>query len=174
MPLSLHDATIPGWLQVLGATRKLIDTARDHCAEHDLPEAELVDARLIDDMLPLKYQIKSCAVHSRGAIEGVRQGTFSPDMTEPPATFAALAERLDETIAFLEGLDPAELDRFIGRDMVFTIGSKFRREFTAENFLLGFSQPNLYFHATTAYDLLRMKGVKIGKGDFLGAMPVKS
>jgi len=125
-------------------------------------------------MLPFAYQIKSCAVHSRGAIEGVRAGQFSPDMTEPPATLAALAQRLDETLAFLEAVDPAELDTFTGRDVVFTIGSKFRREFTAENFLLGFSQPNLYFHATTAYDLLRMKGVKIGKGNYLGAMPAKA
>ena len=173
MPLTLHAALIPGWLQILGASRKLIDKARAHCQASGMAEAELVQARLIDDMLPFAYQIKSCAVHSRGAIEGVRQGTFSPDMTEPPATLDALAERLDGTIAFLAALDPAELEGFIGRDMVFTIGSKFRREFTAENFLLGFSQPNLYFHATTAYDLLRMKGVKIGKGDFLGAMPVK-
>lgn len=173
MPLSLHAAIVPGWLQILGATRQLIDTARDHCAAHDLPEAELLEARLIDDMLPFRYQIKSCAVHSRGAIEGVRLGTFSPDRTEPPATFADLARQLDEAIAFLAALDPAELEGFIGRDMVFAIGDKFRREFTAENFLLGFSQPNLLFHATTAYALLRMKGVQIGKANFLGALPVK-
>jgi hypothetical protein len=173
MPMTLHAALIPGWLQVLGAARGLIDKARDHCAAHDLPEAELVQARLIDDMLPFAYQIKSCAVHTRGAIEGVRKGTFSPDMSEPPATFAALAERLDETIAFLAALDSAELEGFHGKDMAFTIGERFRREYTAENFLLGFSQPNFFFHAATAYDILRMKGVKIGKVDFLGATPVK-
>ncbi len=173
MPLSLHAAVVPGWLQTLGACRKLLDTARAHCAGHALDESELVEARLIDDMLPFAYQIKSCAVHSRGAIEGVRQGAFSPDVSTPPASLSALAERLDETIAFLEALDPAELDTFAGRDVVFTIGTKYRLEFVAETFLLGFSQPNFYFHAATAYDILRMKGVKIGKADYLGAMPTK-
>jgi len=174
MPLTLHAALIPGWQQIIGSARKLIDTAREHCAAHGIAESDLVEARLIADMHPFSYQIKSCDVHSRGAIEGVRGGLFVPDRSEPPATLDALAERLDTTLAFLAALDPAELDSFVGKDLVFTIGSKFRREFTAENFLLGFSQPNVYFHATTAYALLRMKGVAIGKADYLGALPVKS
>ena len=76
---------------------------------------------------------------------------------------------MTETIAALEAVDPAEMENFIGRPMRFEMGS-FRMDFTAENFLLSFSQPNFYFHATTAYDILRMKGVPLGKRDYLGAM----
>jgi hypothetical protein len=116
--------------------------------------------------------VKSTAVHSLGAIEGVRCGTFSPDMSPPPETFAALKVRIAETLSALEKIEPAEIDSFIGRDMRFVRGEH-RLDFTAENFLLSFSQPNFYFHATTSYDILRWKGVQIGKRDFTGKLRLK-
>jgi hypothetical protein len=119
------------------------------------------------DMLPFAYQVKSTAVHSLGAIEGVRKGVFAPDMTPPPETFAALKARIADTLAALSAIEAAEVDSFVGRDMRFAIGNR-HLDFTAENFLLSFSQPNFYFHATTAYDILRWKGLPIGKRDFTG------
>lgn len=167
MALTLYDATIPSMLQILSSVARLIDKAEGFCTEHGLEPDALIQARLIEDMQPFCYQVKSVSVHSIGAIEGVRRGTFSPDMTPPPATFAALRERIAGTIAAVEALDPAEIEGFIGQPMAFTMG-EFRMDFTAEQFLLSFSQPNFYFHATTAYNLLRMKGVPIGKRDFNG------
>ncbi|MGH8261001.1 MAG: DUF1993 family protein, partial [Steroidobacteraceae bacterium] len=107
-----------------------------------------------------------------GAIEGVRRGIFSPDMTPPPDSFAALNARVAETLAALEAIKPAEVDGFSGRDMCFAFGER-RVNFTAENFLLSFSLPQFYFHASTAYDILRWKGVQIGKRDFLGQLRSK-
>ena len=104
--------------------------------------------------------------------EGVRRGTFSPDRTPPPETFAALHARIAETLGALEKIEPTEINSFIGREMCFVRGEH-RLEFTAENFLLSFSQPNFYFHAATAYDILRWKGVQIGKRDFTGALRLK-
>ena len=101
------------------------------------------------------------------ALEGVRRGEFAPDQTIPPDSFAGLSERVATTIAALEAIDPAEVDGFIGRDMAFAIGGN-RMAFSAEDFLLPSSQPNFYFHATTAYDLLRWKGLALGKRDFMG------
>ena len=173
MSISLHAALVPGWLQILGSVRGLVDKAEAHCAEHGLDPAELLQARLIDDMLPLAYQFKSCCVHSEGAIAGVRSGAFSPDMSEPPATLDAVAARVDGAIAALRALDPSELENLTGKEVSFSMQNRVLFSFTAENFLLGFSQPNLFFHAATAYDILRMKGVPIGKRDYLGAMPVK-
>ena len=172
MPISLHAALIPGWTQLLGACRTWLDKAEAHCRDTGMGEAELVEARLIADMLPLNYQVKSCAVHSIGAIEGVRQGTFSPDWSEPPTSFAALRDKLDATIAALAQVSVEEIEGFIGRPMVFTVGEKYRLDFTAENFLLGFTQPNVHFHVTTVYAILRAHGVPLGKGDFLGTMPI--
>jgi hypothetical protein len=124
-------------------------------------------------MLPFAYQVKSTAVHSLGSIEGVRRGVFSPDMTPPPQTFAALAARIAETLKALETIQPAEVESFMGRNMRFEF-REHRLEFTAENFLLSFSLPNFYFHASTAYDILRWRGVRIGKRDFMGRLRLKA
>ena len=171
MAVSLYSATIPSQLQILGSIARLLDSAQAFCTEKHLGHAELLQARLASDMHPFTYQVKSTAVHSLGAIEGVRRGSFSPDTTEPPPTFEALKALIGTTITALETLNPAEVEGFIGRDMRFIAGPR-QLHFTAENFLLSFSQPNFYFHATTAYDILRWKGVGIGKRDFTGRLRV--
>lgn len=173
MTLSLYAATIPSYRQILGGLCGLLRTAETFCAEKGVEASDLIQARLAPDMLPFAYQVKSTAVHSLGAIEGVRRGVFSPDRTPPPDTFAALEERVAATLSALEAIEPAEIESFIGRDMRFEFGAR-RLEFTAEEFLLSFSQPNFYFHATTAYDILRWKGVPIGKRDFTGKLRLKS
>jgi hypothetical protein len=167
MAISLYAATIPSYLQILNALSGLISKAETFCTEKGIDPNALIQARLAEDMLPFAYQVKSACVHSIGAIEGVRKGVFSPDTSTPPPTFEALGTRVAATVAALTALDAAEVDGFIGRDMAFVFGDR-RVPYTADNFLLSFSQPNFYFHASTAYDILRWKGVAIGKRDFLG------
>ncbi len=167
MPFSLYDATIPSNLQILRALDALLAKAETFCAENGIAPAELIDARLAGDMLPLGYQVKSCAVHSIGAIEGVRGGSFSPDRSAWPTDFAGLRELLNAAIAALESLDREAVDALTESDTQFTVGTT-AMPFTGANFLLSFSQPNFYFHATTAYAILRHKGLAIGKRDFIG------
>lgn len=167
MPITLYDAVIPSQLQILGSMQRLIGKAETFCAERGWAEIEIIGARLAPNMLPFAYQIKSVAVHSLGAIEGVRRGKFSPDETPSPDSLGGLSDRIAETITALEAIDPHEIEGFIGRDMCFVFVEN-TLEFTAENFLLSFSQPNFYFHASTAYDILRWKGMQIGKRDFNG------
>lgn len=171
MAFSLYDATIPPFQQILGALGALLGKAEAYCAEQKLAAEEIIQARLAPDMLPFAYQVKSTAVHSLGAIEGLRKGVFSPDMTTPPQTFAALKAKIADTLAALETIDPAEINAYLGRDMRFAFGER-QLNFTAENFLLSFSQPNCYFHAATAYDILRWKGLPIGKRDFMGRVRI--
>ncbi|WP_416462957.1 DUF1993 domain-containing protein [Sphingomonas sp. VDB2] len=172
MAFTLYAATIPSYLQILSSVERLVGKAEAYCAANNLLPDALIDARLAPDMQPFAYQVKSTAVHSIGAIEGVRRGSFSPDIAPPPASFDALRNRVAETIASLKGMDPDEVESFIGRDMRFTFGDN-HIDFLAEDFLLSFSQPNFYFHATTAYDILRMKGLEIGKRDFNGRVRKK-
>lgn len=173
MPITLHDALVPGWLQIIGALRGMLDKAEAFVAEGSIGEAELLAARIAPDMLPFAYQVKSCWAHSALAIEGARKGSFSPEMSEPPGSFEGLRAKLDAAARALERADPEELEAIAGNDMTFTIGDKLRLDFTVQNFLLSFSNPNFFFHAATAYDILRMKGVAVGKRDFLGAMRIK-
>src|SRR6266542_3299925 len=161
MAFSLYAATVPSYRQILEAVSSLLVKAESFCTEKGIAPQDLIQARLAPDMLPFAYQVKSTAVHSIGAIEGVRQGTFSPDMTAPPENFPDLSKRIADTRAALAELDPQEVNGFEGRPMRFSVRTH-HAEYSAEGFLLSFSKPNFYFHATTAYDILRAKGVAIG------------
>ncbi|TPG15503.1 DUF1993 domain-containing protein [Sphingomonas oligophenolica] len=167
MSLSLYDATVPSNLQILRAIDALLDKAEAFCADQGLAPADLIDAKLAEDMLPFAYQVKSCAEHSVGAIAGVRAGTYSPDLQPWPTDFAGLHGKIRDAIATLEATDRADFDTLATQDTEFRFGEHVM-PFTGANFLLSFSQPNFYFHASTAYAILRAKGVKIGKRDFMG------
>lgn len=167
MPLSLYDAVIPSNLQILRAVDRLLNKAEAFCGESGRSEAHLIDARLVPDMLPFGYQVKSCAAHSVGGIRGVQAGRFTPDMAPWPTDFAGLRRVLQDAVAELEGLYKQAFDDLAEKPTAFEFGET-NLPFTGANFLLSFSQPNFYFHATTAYAILRAQGVKLGKRDFLG------
>jgi hypothetical protein len=172
MTFSLYDAVIPTQLQIIAAVRALVDKAKVHCEDKGMEPQEIIGARLIEDMLPFSYQVKSCREHSLGAIEGVREGVFTPNLAPPPSNWEGLYEKLDEAKAGLEAVSEAEMEGFIGQPMEFRFKDTVM-PFTAENFLLSFAQPNFYFHATTAYDVLRARGFPIGKRDFMGMPRMK-
>lgn len=172
MPITLHDAFVPGCRQIVGAVQGLIDKAEAHCTAQGLAPAELEGACLHPTMLPLGFQVKSVAQHSAGAIAGVRAGRFSPLGGEMPTDFAGMRAMLAKAADELDAVTPEELEGFIGKDMLFEMPG-LTLPFTGEGFLLSFSLPNFYFHAATAYDILRAKGVALGKRDFLGQLRLK-
>lgn len=173
MPLTLHAAVIPGFQQLLGAVNGLLDKGEAFVAERNLDEEEFLQSRLVDDMLPLAYQFKSCWVHTAAALQSLREGQFSPEMTPPPGRLDPLRKMVLDGLSACEQMGENELEAMAGNDFLFTIGDRLRLQFTVQDFLLSFTQPNLYFHAATSYDIMRMRGVPVGKRDFLGAMRVK-
>jgi hypothetical protein len=172
MAISLHDVTVQSYLQALGGVAGFLDRGLAHCMDNGLNPEEIVETRLFPDMLPFRFQVQSVAHHSRGAIEGVRAGLFAPPPAIPPLGYAELQKMVAEAKAMLESVTPEEINGLEGRDMAFALGEH-RLAFTVENFLLSFSLPNFYFHAATAYDILRMKGVPLGKRDYMGKMRMK-
>jgi uncharacterized protein len=172
MAFSLYAATVPSFLQIIGSVEKLVHKAQAFVTERDLKPEDIIQARLAPDMLPFTYQVKSTAEHSIGAIKAIRVGLVSPSLEVPPDSFSGLFEKLASAQAELQALDPDEINGFVGQDMRFEFKGS-GMDFTAEGFLMSYAQPNFYFHATTAYDILRNRGVKIGKMDFLGRVAVK-
>ena len=168
MSLSLHAATIPGFLRMLANMEHLIGKAEAWCTEQGRGEEDVCGARLAPDMLDFAYQVKSTAVHSTGAIAGIRAGIFSLDKSEPPRGFAAMRAMLSGARKELAALSEADLDAVGASAMEFRMGDRLVVPFTGQNFLLSFSIPNFYFHAATAYDILRHLGVPVGKRDYLG------
>ena len=172
MALTLYAATVPSYRQILGSVAGLLTKAEAFCTEHNLAPAQLIEARLASDMFPFSFQIRSTAGHSIGAIEALRRGSFSPDRSPLPETFGALEELVAGAERALGALEPEELETLGQREVLFIAGER-RLAFTGEDFLLSFAQPNFYFHATTAYDILRFKGVPLAKCDFLGQLRLK-
>jgi hypothetical protein len=172
MPLSLHAAFVPSALQMIDSTKGLVDRGESWCNEEGHEPSHVLSARIYEDMFPFTYQVKSVAVHTAGALGGVAHGVFQPDLSPPPESFDGLREHLASARTALEQVSEDELEQAIGRDMRFEFRD-FKLEFTAEQFLLSFSQPNFYFHAATAYDILRMLGVQIGKRDFNGRLRLR-
>ncbi len=173
MPFSLYDITVPNFRQTLGAMAGLLDKAEAHCTAKSIAPGDLIEARLYEDMFPFSYQVKSTVVHSVGALEALAKGVFSPDLTPPPATFSDLRHKIAGALQALNAFTPADINAYEGKDMRFEF-KDFKLPFTAENFLMSFSMPNFYFHATTAYGIMRHKGVVIGKRDFTGQLRLKT
>ena len=171
MAFSLYDATVGTYQQILPAVEGVLDKGRAHCEASGIDLNEVVEMRLIEDMLPFRFQVISVAHHSLGALKGVEAGVFGPpSMSE--LDYAGLKALVVEAREGLDAYDRDTVDGFAGKAMEFRMG-QFKMPFDAEDFLLTFSLPNFYFHATTTYDMLRMKGTQIGKQDFMGRPRIK-
>lgn len=172
MAISLYDATVAGFLQVLGAAEGFLQKGRAHCEAQAIDLNGVVESRLIGDMAPFRFQVTQIAHHTAGAVAGVKAGLFSPDSGPPDADYAALQKLVADARATVAAVTPDEINALEGKDVLFQFG-EMKMPFTAENFLLSFSTPNVHFHATTAYDILRGKGVPLGKRDYMGRPRVK-
>ncbi len=173
MTLSLYEASVPSYLQTLTAVSGVLDKGLAHCRENGIDPEGMVETRLFPDMLPFRFQIQSVVHHSLGAIEAIDSGVFRPPGELPQHDYAALQALVGQTREALQKYQPEAINAREGAEIVF----EFRKNkllFTAEGFLLSFSLPNFYFHATTAYDILRSKGVPLGKRDYLGALRLKT
>ena len=172
MAFSLYDATVANHLQILGAVGSFLEKSLAHFREKGIDPAEVVETRLAPDMLPLRFQIVSVAHHSRGAMEAAKNGVFVPPSGKPDLDYAALQALVAEARNELAALTPEAVNALIGREVTFKIGDRVL-PFTAEGFLMSFSLPNFFFHATTTYAILRHKGAPLGKRDFMGRLNLK-
>jgi hypothetical protein len=168
MALSLYDAFVPNCQQGLIGLKGLIDKGEAHVRDNGLDDAELIEAKLTDDMWNLPWHVRSCWVHSAFVISLLPSGEFSPDFTDLPQDWDAMRAMVDDAQTQLSAVTPEQLEEIEGTTIGFVLGGQRLMEFTGQNFLLSFSQPNFYFHATTFYDILRMKGVALGKRDYMG------
>ena len=173
MAIALYDLSVANYLQTLGGVSGFLEKALAHFSANGVDPEEIVETRLHPDMLPFRFQLQSVAHHSLGAIEGAKKGLFAPPPQAPAYDYRGLQKLVADAREGLKKVTPAEVNALEGKDVTFQLRD-FKMPFTAEGFLLSFSLPNFYFHATTAYDILRMKGVPLGKRDYMGQMRLKS
>ena len=172
MAIALYDLSVSCFLQTLGAVAGFMEKEIAHCRDNNIDPAEIVETRLFPDMAPFRFQIQSVAHHSFGAVEAVKAGVFNPPGKADLPDYASLQKLVADARAGLEAMKPTEVNALEGKDVSFQFRDT-KLPFVAEAFLLSFSLPNFHFHATTAYDILRSKGVPVGKRDYMGRLRLK-
>jgi hypothetical protein len=173
MATSLYDLSVPTFLQTVRAMGSFLDRTVAHCAETCADPDDFVNARLFDDMAPFHFQIEAAWHHAVWGLEAARTGMFDPPALVGPVPFADLQAMIGKAETALAAFIPDEVNSWAGRDLDLQIGPR-RLAFTPETLILSFSLPNFHFHAVTAYDILRSRGVPLGKRDYEGRLRTRS
>jgi len=167
MATELHDLTVPVFVRGLRALSGILEKGCTFADEKGLPHGDLIEARLFEDMSPLPAQIQRASDSAKNAL--IRLGGLDPfPLEDNESSFDELQTRITRTIDFLESVDPAAINGKEDADVVLQT-PRGEVPFKGRDYVLGFALPNFYFHVTTAYDILRHKGVPVGKLDYLGA-----
>ncbi len=165
----LYDLSIGTYRRVLESTINSMEKGLVFFDEQDINLTDVINIRLASDMAAFSSQVNFIRHHSLGAIHGILDGSFSTPSETPELDYKGLVKELTDALDELNSIDTNAIEATTGKAMYFRVGD-FELPFTTENFILSFSLPNLYFHATTVYDMLRIKGVPLRKMDFLGNM----
>jgi uncharacterized protein len=168
MTITMYQASVPVFQRTLKALDAILDKAAAYAAERKIDPTVLLTARLYPDMFALTRQVQIATDHAKGASARLA-GVAVPSFSDSEATFPDLKARIAKTLEFIATVKPAQIDGSEGRDISLKAGPR-ELNFKGQDYLLFFALPNFYFHATTAFAILRHNGVPVGKLDFLGAV----
>jgi hypothetical protein len=164
--LSIYDAAIPPLKRALSNLAAILKKGEEYADAKKVEHQVLLNSRLFVDMYPLTRQVQIATDMSKGA--GARLAAIEiPKYEDNETSFAELQARIAKTIAFLDSINPQQLEGAATRDITITI-RKADIKFSGQDYLLKWVLPNVYFHVTTAYNILRHNGVELAKQDFLG------
>lgn len=167
----LYELSVGNYKRILASAIAVMKKGASFFDERGIDPADIITMRLAPDMAAFPFQVNSVRHHSLGAAKGLLAGEFAPPPDIPELDYQGLMGLLAEALTELDNIGADAIAGVEGKPMYFRMGN-FELPFTSENFVQSFSLPNLYFHATTLYDMLRIKGVPLGKMDFLGRMNV--
>jgi len=167
MTISMFQASVPVLTQSLNATIVILDKAIAHCAAKKIDPSVLVNFRLAPDMLPFKAQIYIMTDQAKGCVARLA-GVDVPSYPDTETTLEDLKARVQKTLEFVQTFKPSQIDGSEERDITLKFGPN-EFKFKGQGYLLNMIFPNLFFHQTFAYAILRHNGVEVGKKDFLGS-----
>ncbi len=166
MSLSMYQSSAPIFLPLLMNLKAMLEKAATHCENKKIDPSILPATRLFPDMFPLSKQVQIATDHAKGCPARLA-GLEPPAFEDNEKTLPELIARVQKTIDYVNGFQPAQIDGSEERNIELKIGSH-ELKFIGHAYLLKFALPNFYFHVTTAYNILRHNGVDVGKSDFLG------
>ena len=167
MSITLYQASIPVFMQMLENLSSIIDKTVTHADAKKIDQAIFVNARLAPDMYPLSRQVQIATDMAKGCAARLA-GIEVPGYEDNETSFAELQARIAKTIVFLKSVSAEQIDG--NEEKTITLQTHSRElSFLGQPYLLNFVLPNFYFHITTAYAILRHNGVDLGKMDFVGS-----
>lgn len=166
MTISMYQASVPVFKKLLSNLAAILEKAAAHAEAKRIDPAVLTQARLYPDMFPLARQVMIATDNAKGCVARLA-GVEPPRYEDTETTFPELVARLKKSIDYLSTMQPAHIDGTEDKAISFKIG-KHDINMKGQDYLLHYATPNVYFHVTTAYAILRHNGVEIGKKDFLG------
>jgi hypothetical protein len=166
MALSMYQASIPQLKKMLINLSNILKKGEEFAKAKNIDSAVLINDRLAPDMFPLVKQVQIACDQVKNGMARLA-GVEIPQFDDRETNFAQLQERIAKTIAFVDGITPAQVDGTEAKEIQFSI-KEWKFEFVGQQYLLTWIIPNFYFHMTTAYDILRHNGVELGKSDYLG------
>jgi hypothetical protein len=166
MIISMYQASVPRFVNILGNLSNILDKAQAHVDAKKLDTATLTNYRLFPDMLPMTTQVQIACDTAKGVVARLA-GVEIPVFEDNEKTLADLKARIAKTVAYIQTVTPAQIDGTEDKEIVIKRGDKETR-YSGMQFLLGHAVPNFYFHVTTTYNILRHNGIEIGKRDYLG------
>jgi uncharacterized protein len=169
MTISMYQASVPVFVQMLKGLSGLLDKAEAHCTAKKIDPLTLTSTRLIADMFPLSRQVQIACDFAKGVTARLA-GADVPSWEDTEKTIPELKARIAKTIAFVEGFKPAQIDGSEGRDIAIKVAGN-PVTFKGQPYLLQFGTPHFYFHVASAYSILRANGIDIGKRDYMGPVP---
>ncbi len=168
MTISMYQASAPRFIAMLNNLTVILDKAQTHADAKKIDHTVFTLDRLFPDMFTLARQVQIASDSAKGAMARLA-GVDVPKFEDTEQTFGELKTRVAKTITFIETFKPAQIDGTEDKDIVLKVGGT-ELKFKGLPFLLGFAYPNFYFHITTTYNILRHRGVDVGKMDFLGTL----
>jgi len=168
MSLSMYQASVPAYVQMLNNLSAILDKSEAYAKNRKIDPEVLLGYRLAADMLPFIRQVQIAADLAKGGAARLA-GVEVPKHDDTEKTFADLKARLAKTVTFVQSVQPKDIDGSEDREINLTLGEHTMR-FKGQPYLVHFVMPNFYFHCTTAYDILRHCGVELGKRDFIGTI----
>jgi hypothetical protein len=166
MTISMYQASVPRFISILGNLSNILDKAQAHVDAKRIDETALTNYRLFPDMLSFTRQVQIACDTAKGVVARLA-GIEIPVFEDNEKTLAELKARIAKTQAVLQKVTAAQIDGTEEKDIVVKRGDK-ETHYKGMQFLLGHALPNVYFHVTTAYAILRHNGIELGKRDYLG------
>jgi hypothetical protein len=166
MNISMYQASVPVFVHALNNLAAILEKAAAHAEAKKIDPAVLVGGRLFPDMFPLARQVQIASDSAKGGAARLA-GVEAPAYEDNEKTFAELIARVKKTVAYLQTLTPAQIDGSEGKTINWQTRTS-TKSMQGLPYLNSHVVPNLYFHVTTAYNILRHSGVELGKKDFLG------